>query len=184
MLFFFSKGSDYVSDYIDSKGIYLDEVNKKYPRVYQPLGYDAVLAVDGYNKPKVISSFEMMVNAILTLLFMKPGQFPSIPDLGIDIESYLHEYADDPSIPSSIEVKLNDQCNRLQYTGLTFECFFDKTTEGIDCLVIKITGTETLARGSKGDTVYIGISYDKLNQLYVRKKYDSSKQTEVSRRIR
>ena len=171
-------------EYLDEKGIYLDEVNKKYPRVYQPLGYDTTLAVDSFNKPKVISSFEMMINAILTLLFMKPGQFPSIPDLGIDIESYLHEYADDPTIPSTIENKLNDQCNRLQYTGLMFDCYFDHTSEGIACLVIKITGTEKLARGSQSNTVYIGISYDKLNQLYIRKRYDPSQQLEVSRRIR
>ena len=163
-----------MSDYIDKKGIYLDEVNKRYPRVYQSLGYDALLEVDNFNKPKVISSFELMVDAILTLLFMKPGQFPSIPDLGIDIESYLHEYADDRNIPSTIENKLNDQCNRLQYTGLTFKCFIDQTSDGIPCLVIQITGTETMAYGSQSNTVYIGISYNKLNELYVKKKYDVS----------
>lgn len=168
-----------MSDYIDPKGIYLDEVNKKFPKIYQPLGYDTPLEVDGYNKPKVISSFQMMVNAILTLLFMKPGQFPSIPELGIDIDSYLHEYADDPSIPSTIENKLNDQCNRLQYTGLSFECYFDRTVENIPCLVIKITGTDTLAYGTTGNVVYIGISYDKLNQLYIKRRYDST-----NRRIR
>jgi hypothetical protein len=171
-------------EYLDSKGIYLDEVNKKYPRVYQTLGYDTTLEIDGYNKPKVISSFEMMINGILTLLFMKPGQFPSIPDLGIDIESYLHEYADDPSIPSTIENQLNDQCNRLQYTGLDLACYIDHTVEGVPCLVIRITGTETLARGSESNRVYIGISYDKLNQLYVRKRYDAAQEVSSSRRIR
>jgi hypothetical protein len=106
---------------------------------------------------------------------MKPGQFPSIPELGIDINSYLLEYADDPRIPREIESKLNDQCNRLQYTGMTFECYIDnKTYPGTPALVIKVTATERLAKGSEGDIVYIGISYDKLNQLYVRKRYDSS----------
>ena len=77
---------------MDEKGITLAEVSNRYPRRYQPLGYDAVLEVDDYGKPKIISTFEMAINAILTLLFMKPGQFPSIPDLGIDINSYLFEY--------------------------------------------------------------------------------------------
>ena len=161
-------------DYIDKKGIYLDEVNKRFPRVYQPLGYDTLLEVDNFNKPKVISSFELMVDAIITLLFMKPGQFPSIPDLGIDIESYLHEYADDRNIPSTIENKLNDQCNRLQYTGLSFNCYIDTTSDGIPCLVLKISGTENLTYGVQSNTVYVGISYDKLNELYVKKKYDKS----------
>ena len=160
---------------MDEKGITLAEVSNRYPRRYQPLGYDAVLEVDDYGKPKIISTFEMAINAILTLLFMKPGQFPSIPDLGIDINSYLFEYSDDPKLPRIIESKLNDQCNRLQYTGLTFECYIDKkTVPGVDALIIKITGTETLAKGAPGDIVYIGISYDKLNNLYVRKHYDSS----------
>ena len=160
---------------LDEKGITLAEVENKFPRRFQQLGYDAVLDLDDYGKPKVLSSFEMMINGILTLLFMKPGQFPSIPELGIDIDSYLHEYSDDKKIPMEIETKLNDQCNRLQYTGLTFNCYIDrKSIPGVDALVIKITGTETLARGCEGNIVYIGISYDKLNQLYVRKRYDSS----------
>ena len=64
-----------MSDYIDPKGIYLDEVNKKYPRVYQPLGYDTTLAVDSFNKPKVISSFEMMIKR-LTKLFVNLKRMP------------------------------------------------------------------------------------------------------------
>lgn len=162
---------------LDEKGIKLAEVEKRYPRRFQSLGYDAVLEVDDYGKPKIISTFEMSINAILTLLFMKPGQFPSIPDLGIDINSYLLEYSDDPKIPRIIESKLNDQCNRLQYTGMSFECYIDKKTiPGIDALVIKITATEKLAYGAPGDIVYIGISYDKLNKLYVKKHFVSSNQ--------
>ena len=59
----------------------------------------------------------MCINSILTLLFMKPGQYPSIPELGIDIESYLHEYSDDRTIPQKIKTMLNDQCNRIEVTG-------------------------------------------------------------------
>ena len=159
---------------LDEKGITLDEVNAKFPRIYQPLGYDALLDVDAYNKPRIASSFELCINSILTLLFMKPGQFPSIPDLGIDITQYLHEYSDDPKITKVIENQINEQCNRLQYTGIECECFMDKTIEGFDALVIKITGTERMARGTKGNVVYLGISYDKLNQLYVKRYYDKT----------
>ena len=77
--------------YDNQKGIYLNEVNRKYPRSSQMLGYDVLLDTDSMYKPKVISSFEMIVNSILTILFMKPGQYPSIPELGINIESYLFE---------------------------------------------------------------------------------------------
>lgn len=156
---------------LDEKGIYLSEVDKRYPRSFQTLGYDVLMDTDSTYKPKVISTFEMCVNAILTLLYMKPGQYPSIPELGIDIESYLHEYADDPNIPSEIKNKLTDQCNRIEVTGIQIDCYIDKTDDGTNALVVKVTGTDKLGYGSQSGNVIIGISYDKLNRLYVRKSY-------------
>jgi hypothetical protein len=91
---------------LDEKGITLAEVVTKYPRTFQTLGYDVLMDVDSFGKPKVISTFEMCINSILLLLKMKPGQYPSIPELGIDIEQYLHEYSDDPKIISEIQNKL------------------------------------------------------------------------------
>lgn len=155
---------------LDQKGITLAEVNKKYPSTVQTLGYDCLLDFDSASKPKVISSFEMCVNIIQTLLFMKPGQYPSIPELGINIESYLFEYADDPSIPRKIKNQLDDQCNRIALTGITIECMFDKL-DGNNALIIQVTGTDRLAMGSKGNKVLIGISHDKLNQIYSKKIY-------------
>ena len=156
---------------LDEKGIYLAEVDKRYPRSFQTLGYDVLMDTDSTYKPKVISTFEMCVNAILTLLYMKPGQYPSIPELGIDIESYLHEYADDPNIPSEIKNKLTDQCNRIEVTGIQIDCYIEQTDDGTDALVVKVTGTDKLGYGSQSGNVIIGISYDKLNRLYVRKSY-------------
>ena len=80
-----------------------------------------------------------------------------------------HEYSDDKKIPAEIKNKLSDQCNQLDISGLTIDVFFDKTEEGIDALVISISGTETVSYGNETDHVIIGISYDKLNRLYVRK---------------
>lgn len=151
------------------EGISKDEVIKMYPEKFQSLGYDVTFDTDSMGRPKVISSFEVGVNIILTLLFMKPGQYPSIPDLGIDIASYLHEYSDDERIPAEIKNKLSDQCNKLDISGLTINVSFDKTSEGIDALVIDITGNQYIAYGNETDHVIIGISYDKLNRLYVRR---------------
>ena len=156
---------------LDEKGIYLSEVDKRYPRSFQTLGYDVLMDTDSTYKPKVISTFEMCVNTIITLLYMKPGQYPSIPELGIDIESYLHEYADDPNIPSEIKNKLTDQCNRIEVTGIQIDCYIDQTDDGTNAVVVKVTGTDKLGYGSQSGNVIIGISYDKLNRLYVRKSY-------------
>lgn len=156
---------------LDEKGIYLSEVSNKYPKTFQTLGYDVLFDIDSTYKPKVISTFEMCINSILTLLFMKPGQYPSIPELGIDIESYLHEYADDSNIVASIKNKLNDQCNRINIIGVEVDCYIDKTDDGTNALVVSITGTDKLGYGSDGSHVIIGITYDKLNRLYVKRSY-------------
>ena len=154
---------------LDPVGISIDEVNKMYPKQFQRVGYDLALDFDSMGKPKVLSSFQVGVNAILTLLIMKPGQFPSIPELGIDIESYLHEYSDDKNIPIEITNKLMDQCNRLEIIGLKIEVSITQTSEGIDALLIDVSGNEYISYGNETDHVVIGISYDKLNRLYVRK---------------
>lgn len=154
---------------LDTKGITLDEIRNKYPPDFQILNYDVLMDSDSMYKPKVISSFDLIINSILTLLFMKPGQYPSIPELGIDIESYLHEYSDDKTLPMKIKNKLIDQCNRIDIIGVDIEIRFDKTSEGLDALVVEVSGSEYLGYGSESSHIIIGISYDKLNRLYVRK---------------
>lgn len=154
---------------LDPVGISIDEVNKMYPQRFQTINYDFTFDTDSMGRPKVLSSFQTGIDAVLTLLFMKPGQFPSIPELGIDIESYLHEYSDDPNIPIEIKNKLIDQCNKLDVMGLTINVSFDKTDEGVDALLIEVYGNEYISYGNTSDHVIIGISYDKLNRLYVKK---------------
>lgn len=156
---------------LDTKGITLDEVRGRYPPNFQMLNYDVALDSDSMGKPKILSSFELIVNAVLTLLFMKPGQFPSIPELGIDIESYLFEYSDDKRIPVEIKNKLIDQCQYIDVIGLNIEVKMAKTSDGCDALVIDISGNEYVSRGNESGHVIIGITYDKLNRLYARKIY-------------
>ena len=156
---------------LDTKGITLAEIEKKYPRVFQTLGYDVLFDTDSMYKPKMISTFQLCINTIITLLLMQPGQYPSIPELGIDIESYLHEYSDDPSILLEIKNKLSDQCNRLDIVGITIDCYFDRTSDGCDVMCIEVTGTEQLAYGSESNRVIVGITKDKLDRLYVRSRF-------------
>ena len=155
----------------ERRGLHLVEINRRYPQNLQPLGYDVLMDSDSMYKPKVIPTFELVVNSILTLLFMKPGQYPSVPELGIDIENYLHEYADDPAIPGTIKSKLEDQCNRIGITGVDVDIVFDRTSDGKDAMVVRITGNAALTYGLPSNQIIIGITYSKLNQLYVRKQY-------------
>lgn len=51
--------------------------------------------VNNFNKPKMFSESETLVNNLLMLLFMRPGSYPSLPNLGIDIEQYLYMFFDE-----------------------------------------------------------------------------------------
>jgi hypothetical protein len=55
--------------------------------------------------------------------------------------------------------------------NLDIECSIDKLSNGLNALVVQITGDEQLAYGAESNRVIIGISYDKLNQIYARKQY-------------
>ena len=102
---------------------------------------------------------------------MKPGQYPSIPELGIDIESYMHEYSDDQSICGEIVSKLHNQFNKLDIMGIQVDVSFDKTQEGCDALLVEVTGNDRNTYGMESNKVIIGITYDKLNRLYARRYY-------------
>ena len=147
-------------------GITLNDIARRYPYEHQPLMYDALLDIDATYKPKMISSFQLAVNSIITLLMMKPGQYPSIPELGIDINKYLHEYSDDQSVIGEIKSKLTDQCNRLDLTGIDIDMRFDTTSDGYNALVIEISGDEYVGTGPTKRHFIIGISYDDMNRLY------------------
>ena len=51
--------------------------------------------VDNFNNPKMFNESETLVNNLLMLLFMKPGSYPSLPNLGIDITQYLYMFFDE-----------------------------------------------------------------------------------------
>lgn len=155
---------------LDIKGITLAEVRNKYDVSMQSLGFDTCLDVDSGNKPKILSTFELVVNSIVALLMMKPGQYPSIPELGIDIESYLFEYSDDVMLVNKLQAALEDQCNRLGWSGVTTNIFVDETSDGIPVIVVAIDGVIYYANEVKKQHAIVGISYDKLNRVYARKK--------------
>lgn len=58
------------------------------------MAVDPQFGANVYNRAKVLSESQTIVNNILTILFGKPGFYPSIPSLGMDITQYLYSFAD------------------------------------------------------------------------------------------
>lgn len=49
---------------------------------------EPTFGIDEFRKPTVLKGWEAMVQTLLIILFGKPGFYPSIPDLGMDIHQY------------------------------------------------------------------------------------------------
>lgn len=73
------------------------------------INIDPTFAVNDYNQPKMLSNKETYVNNIMMLLFGKPGFYPSIPSIGMDIQQYLYKFEDEVNT-EEIKNKLSLQC--------------------------------------------------------------------------
>ena len=63
------------------------------------------LGTNAFNKPVEYTGYKAWCQLILNLLFLRPGTYPSIPEMGIGIQDYDYEFLDDvkENIQSNIE---------------------------------------------------------------------------------
>lgn len=74
------------------------------------MAIDPAFGVNNFLQPKYYNESETVANNFMTLLFGKPGFFPSIPELGIDVQSLLYQYFDDIDI-GSLKNEIINQCS-------------------------------------------------------------------------
>ena len=70
---------------------------------------DPTFSVNNFNKPKNLTELETKVHNILMLLYGKPGFYPSIPSIGMDIKKYLYMFTDEINT-EQIKNELARQC--------------------------------------------------------------------------
>ena len=73
---------------------------------------DPVYGVNVFEETKVLSESETLIDNILMILLNRPGFYPSIPWLGMDVSQYLYSFEDSID-PLQIKVKLASQCREL-----------------------------------------------------------------------
>lgn len=73
---------------------------------------EPVFGQDDFRKPKVLKGWEALVQSFLVVLFGKPGFYPSIPELGMNIQKYRNQREDEIDI-ESIKVEIAYQCSML-----------------------------------------------------------------------
>lgn len=75
-------------------------------------GKEPGFGLDNFNGPKYHNETETVANAMLNLLFGKPGFFPSMPDLGINIQQYLYLFEDSFDV-DVLKAKIIAQCSQF-----------------------------------------------------------------------
>lgn len=104
------------------------------------MGVDPQIGVDSYNRPKVLNESQTIVNNILTILFGKPGFYPSIPHLGMDIRQLLYSFEDEIDV-NYLKSQLASQCK--DFVDAIADGTFDivKTTYNEQPLLIFVVPT-------------------------------------------
>lgn len=135
------------------------------------VGYDAGFGVNEFGQPKITSEIELVKNVLLTVLFMKPGQFPSLPMIGMNIEDRLYNFYDEINV-DGMKQELIQQCAALGvYLNEGYIQFKKKKYKGQPSMLIQVHGQESYPKGYLSDTIsnvnayQIGITYDHLKNL-------------------
>jgi hypothetical protein len=76
------------------------------------IGYDLTFELDKFNKPRLCGEAELVKNVLLTILFGKPGNFPSLPNVGMNIQSRLFSFYDEIT-ESGLRDEIIAQCGAL-----------------------------------------------------------------------
>ena len=135
------------------------------------IGYDTTFELNEFNEPRIRSEIEVVKDVILFILFAKPGQYPSLPNIGLDIQSMLYSFYDDIN-ESDLMFKINEQCNAMGLYLKNGTVQLKKTKyRGQPSLMISINGSEKYPDNYMKDHIdisnryLIGITFDELNKM-------------------
>lgn len=119
--------------------------------------HEVAFGVDSFGKPKVLSDKDTIAQLIINILYLRPGQLPSMPMLGIDIYNYITPSVGEEGL-NDLSAYITSQCAALApYIELTGTSAKLMTYQGKPILLIIIPITingesETLLVGARKDT--------------------------------
>lgn len=134
------------------------------------IGYDLSFEMNAFKNPRIISDLETVKNVILFILFAKPGQYPSLPNIGLDIESLLYSHYDDLDT-EKLKSDIISQCGAMNYYFKTGSVDIVKMMyRKRPSLLINIEGTASYPEGymndaSSNNKYLIGITFDEMSKM-------------------
>lgn len=122
---------------------------------------DPTFSVNNFNKPKNLTELETKVHNMLMLLYGKPGFFPTIPSIGMDIKKYLYMFSDEIDT-NAIKNELARQCSEFIPDIKTGEFEVLKTTyQGQNLLIFQLP----IITDSSKHSATIGITLNDRGEL-------------------
>ena len=128
------------------------------------IGKEICFTLDNFQQPRLLSPKETIARMILNLFLLRPGNIPSLPHIGIDIQSYLYRLEDDFD-PEEIKEKIYTQCAEIvSFISLGDVKVFVAPLNGQDVLIvaIPIVGFE-----EDDSTLLLGFKQNEKNELSV-----------------
>lgn len=95
-----------------------------------------------FRKPRVLTGPEVIIQSVLMVLFGKPGCYPSIPELGMEIQQYRLQRVDTLDL-EDIKDQLSYQCGLLRegWVDNNIELYFTRAVGGQQVLLFVIPVT-------------------------------------------
>ena len=118
---------------------------------------EPVFGLNDFKTPKMMTKNDVLVNTILMICFGKPGFYPSLPELGLNIQQYFYGFEGELDC-GQIKAALAIQCSMLAEDISTGAIDVQKsvTADGRNALLITTPTTESVSN----NILVIGISTD------------------------
>ena len=137
------------------------------------IGYDLTYEINEFGNAKIKSEIESIRDIVLFILFTKPGQYPSMPDIGLDIDTVLYSFYD------NIDIRLlrNQIVNQCSALGVYFDAgnieIQKMRYQNHPIILIQITGLTKYPADYQADDINtvgkydIALTHDELNKLVI-----------------
>ena len=133
-----------------------------------PLPRDVGLGKDNFQKSTIFNETDSLVNYILNILLMRPGNMPSMPEIGVNIGQYIQPNMQKELDPELIKGLITSNCEDLLPYLSADEIVVTIARDGYgrDVLIIKLPIIMDEASKVEQD-VYYAFYRNELNELEI-----------------
>lgn len=139
--------------------------------IIMAIGFDGTFEMNEFGNPRIRSEIEVVKDTLLFILFSRPGQYPSLPMIGLDLRTMLSEFYEDIDI-EELKMRVMDQCSALGVYFSSGSIGFKKIMyKDQPSLLIHIEGKESYPQGylcdgyNTNNRYLIGITFDEMNNM-------------------